>query len=101
MSAEYKPGDVVAVRGTLERNDGTLWVVNVYELRGTPFASFVVANSNLAPWHTAAEWEAVRAVVKAVREAKVQRDPRHRVSMLVNDWNDICAAVNALGEPRV
>ena len=31
-------------------------------------------------------------VQRAVGEVKVQRDPRHRVSMLVNDWQDILGA---------
>jgi hypothetical protein len=33
-----------------------------------------------------AELTPLRALAEAVRTARVQRDPRHRVSMLVNDW---------------
>lgn len=32
-------------------------------------------------------------LLEAIRAANVQRDPRHRISMLVNDWQRIEAAV--------
>lgn len=45
-----------------------------------------------------AEW--LLEAVQAVKDAKVQRDPRHRVSMLVNDWDrieDAMARLNGEG----
>lgn len=42
--------------------------------------------------------ERLLRLADAIDEAQVQRDPRHRVSMLVNDWTRIDEARAALDE---